>query len=111
MAYLYYTRDEGGQDVLVTFDATERDDHVSSAIVSEHPVEVGGNVTDHVRSENDTVSLDVVISNTPFTTAAHDDNNPYYSHLGGALEQFALADVQYPTTRARVRVGGPRLVV
>lgn len=54
-----------GTTNVIEFDCTLTEKHESSAKATEHPVEEGANVTDHVRPELDTVSLEGVITNTP----------------------------------------------
>jgi hypothetical protein len=61
------------------FDAviSERTRH--AATVTEHNVEDGANVADHIRSENDTVSLELFISNSP----VNDVNGLYSGQIAG----------------------------
>ncbi len=56
---------EDGQVQSILFDATERDSHQSTATITEHPIEEGANISDHIRKDLDRVSLRVVVSNTP----------------------------------------------
>lgn len=49
----------------ILFDAVLREVHSASATVSEHAVDSGANVADHVRPELDRLSLEFVVSNTP----------------------------------------------
>lgn len=51
----------------IDLDATVRQQHEASATATEHPVETGANVSDHVRANLDRVSLEVVVSNQPIT--------------------------------------------
>lgn len=55
----------GGSLISIAFDATIREQHISTSIVTEHPVEKGANVSDHVRPELDKLSVDVFVTNTP----------------------------------------------
>lgn len=55
----------GGALVTIEFDATVREQHTSSAVVTEHNVEKGPNVSDHVRPELDRITLDAHVTNTP----------------------------------------------
>lgn len=59
-----------GQLQAIAFDATTRETHESTATATEHPVELGVDVTDHVRKDLDTLELQVVVSNTPVRAAA-----------------------------------------
>lgn len=54
-----------GQVQSIVFDAVVRATHESSAEITEHPVEAGANISDHVRANLDEVVLEVVVSNTP----------------------------------------------
>lgn len=109
MAFLFYERDDSGQEVLVTFDATERDRHSTRANVSQFAVETGSNITDQVRAENDRVSLDIRISNTPFTIKGRDQANPDYSHMDGATFDTQNVPLVYPAGQPKQRAA-PRLV-
>lgn len=66
--------DQGNLKAL-TFDATPGDTHLWTATVTEHPVEKGSPITDHVRAGAFRLSVDVVISNTPLSLPnANDDS-------------------------------------
>jgi len=66
----------GGEMAMISIDATVEETHGSSALITEHAVEVGSNVTDHIRPENDKLSLLFMISNTPINVPG--------SHMDGA---------------------------
>ena len=68
MAHFKYERPDGSE-ALIFVDATTSEQHRASAMVTEHAVESGTNVTDHVRPDNDRVVLRFVISNTPIRSA------------------------------------------
>jgi hypothetical protein len=53
----------------VEVDATIRQEHVAQAIVTSHPVELGADPADHVRSNPDTLTMDCVVSGTPLHAA------------------------------------------
>lgn len=73
MAELTWTLENGGEASLV-FDATVRDSHIASATITEHPVEDGVAISDHIRPDLDRVTLNVVVSNTPIASPAdHND--------------------------------------
>lgn len=55
----------GGSLVLIEFDATIREEHTGVTTVTEYHVERGADVADHARPENDRITCDVVVSNTP----------------------------------------------
>ncbi len=113
MAFLTFV-DDAEKDVFVTFDATERETHVGTALISEHPIETGGNVTDHVRAENDSLQLDILITNTPLSENSHDavgpDGEPMIiSNMDGARGNVQAASLFF--SRPPVRFGGPKLLV
>jgi hypothetical protein len=49
----------------VTIDATLREEHSTEVDVTEHPVEDGANITDHIRPQLKVLQIDGIISNTP----------------------------------------------
>jgi hypothetical protein len=52
----------------VAIDACKEESHDLPNVVTDHPVEEGFNITDHVRPEPDKVRLSCFISNTPLST-------------------------------------------
>jgi hypothetical protein len=61
-----------GTTSVIEFDATLTETHTSSARATEHPVEEGASVTDHVRPELDRVALEGFITNTPINDVSAD---------------------------------------
>jgi len=57
--------DAAGNTLSVELDATPTQSWESSAEVTEHPVETGSAITDHVKPSNDTITVEGVITNTP----------------------------------------------
>jgi hypothetical protein len=51
--------------LLVRFDSSDKETHTSGVELSDHPVEEGADVTDHIRIKPDEIELNGVISNTP----------------------------------------------
>lgn len=51
--------------LLMTLDATPRETFSFSQEATEHPVEVGADIADHIRRKPDGLSLEGIISNTP----------------------------------------------
>ena len=58
----------GGNSYVVVVDASVRENHESSAQVTEHQVETGSNITDHVRAMPDRLQIEGVVTNTPIVT-------------------------------------------
>jgi hypothetical protein len=75
------------------------------------PIEASGNITDHVRAENDTVTLDIVISNTPISLNQRTEWDRDASHTDGITWQPAAAVLVYPRTSQRRLRLRPRLIV
>jgi hypothetical protein len=83
---------QGAEFKLVAFDATTKELHGASAQVSEHPVEKGVNVVDHVRADRKRYSAEVMVTNHPITSAlASGSVRPL--KLRGAREVTAQANV------------------
>lgn len=107
MAFIHY-QDASGADIAIAFDATVRERHSLSALITEHAVENGSNISDHMRPDNDRLSLEIVISNTPIRTGPHGPANPALSHMDGATGEFQKANLFYHRARHRLP-GGPTL--
>jgi hypothetical protein len=65
MATVLTWTNAGGVRVAVTLDAAERQSFESTAEPAEHAVERGPNVSDHVKQNGDTFTVEGVVSNTP----------------------------------------------
>jgi hypothetical protein len=72
-------------------DATVRESHQSTAEVTDHPVERGVNIVDHVRPEADQIAFDVLISNTPIVEPE--------SHMDGVTGDVQGFDLPLPAQR------------
>ena len=57
--------EEGGVDKAIYFDATVREDHYATSAATERAVEQGVSLTDHVRPERRTLTVEAHVSNTP----------------------------------------------
>jgi hypothetical protein len=75
-AYLSYV-DQTGNTKLIIFDAVLSEDWPQGTTVTEHPVEQGANVTDHVRVTLVTCKLKVRVTNEPL------DSNWIMDPIGG----------------------------
>jgi hypothetical protein len=86
-------------------DAAIRESHSTASQITEHPVEQGANVADHVRPELEKLTFDVYFTNTPIRLPK--------SHVGTALSgDFKSADLPEPPSESLTwrRDGGPTLV-
>lgn len=86
MALLTITYDAG----FIEFDATLTETHPTANVITEHPVEKGVNVTDHVRPEVDRVQIDVYVTNTPIRVPR--------TNLDGASGGVAPLDLTVPSS-------------
>ena len=60
-----YILPDDGSSQLIAFDLTISEGHRSTSKVTEHPVEQGSNVADHIRQETQGLDLTVFVTNTP----------------------------------------------
>jgi len=88
-AILEWTDSSGAAQAL-EIDATPTRSWEDVAEITEHPVETGAAVSDHVRPQNGTVTLDCLVSDTPLFTPR--------SFVGGAAP--VTAPVQLPSGAA-----------
>lgn len=72
---------------FVYFDAVISEQAEHTATVTEHPIEQGANVADHVKDGLDGLTLEVMVSNTP----TQDTNDQY----GGTIESVELSVPKY----------------
>lgn len=86
-------------DVLVdlVIDVTKEERHRASAQATEHPVERGVSISDHVRPERDVLSLDIVITDTPLFFAEEEERltrvHDVWEQLIDARDRALLATV------------------
>lgn len=84
---------DSGNLKQITFDASPGETHLWTATVTEHPVEKGVAITDHVRPGAFRISLDLVVTNTPLSLPGSQDDSftdgvtrsSGQQQLGGAL--------------------------
>lgn len=58
-------KDDNGASHVLRFDGVMSEKATDTSTLTSYPIEKGSPVTDHVRDENDTVSLSVMMTNTP----------------------------------------------
>jgi len=73
-----------GATLAVDLDASMTESDESSAEVTEHPVETGSAIGDHVKPANDTITVEGVITNTPLIVS---------TQMGGATLAPAALDL------------------
>lgn len=86
--------DQGNAKAL-TFDAAPGDTHLWTATVTEHPVEKGVAITDHVRPGAFRLSLDVIVSNMPLSLPDAADD----SFTDGVKRSATQVALQLPGAR------------
>lgn len=73
----------------VFVDATIRETHRASALITEHPVAEGADITDHIRPENPGLTAEVHITNTPIRSP----------NVDGAVGSARAVDLEYTSPR------------
>jgi hypothetical protein len=97
MELLYTVNDEIR---TVVFDATISENHATSAVATEHTVEQGVSISDHVRPERDRLSVEVHVTNTPV-------RSPNVDGASGAVRSLELSQRARPFRRlAKVQSSG-----
>lgn len=66
---------EGGEIKFIVVDATLRELHSHSAVATSHPVEQGAPISDHVKPDQDLLSVEVYVTNTPIISPNVDGAN------------------------------------
>lgn len=85
-------RSIGGQVVPLIIDVTEKEGFTAPAVPTEHPVEDGSDVTDHVVLKPKTITLSGLITETPFEGLEgliHAAGATAASAVGSSLGSFA----------------------
>lgn len=54
-----------GQEREIQFDAVLTEEHAAPTTVTQHPVEKGATISDHVRPEQERVTIQALVTNTP----------------------------------------------
>jgi len=73
MAEFLFTRDGEFQAIVV--DVTIEENHSDTAMITEHPVESGGSVSDHVKKNPDRLTAVVFVTDTPIISPNVDGAN------------------------------------
>lgn len=99
MLEIAYTRPNGEAKSLV-LDVAISEQHRSSATATEHPVEQGVNITDHIRPEADELTLEGFVSNTPIRQP--DSNMDGVTGSKEAVDLFEPALAEFQANRHSV---------
>lgn len=70
LSVLFGASPRRGRVGLVEFDATVRELHTKESEITDHPIEDGSVVTDHVRTRPDAIEINGVVSDTPIVILA-----------------------------------------
>lgn len=73
----------------ITLDASLKETHTGESDVTEHPVEQGANITDHVRPRPSQLTIEGVVSNTPINST---QQSRVVDVLGVPFETTSLSD-------------------
>ncbi|KKN75990.1 hypothetical protein LCGC14_0375470 [marine sediment metagenome] len=96
---IFFTK-PSGIEALISVDATIEETHNNAALVTEHAVDEGTNISDNVRPENDRYTVTVMITNTPIRQPG--------SHASGATSAFQPT-ILFATSPPRRQDGNPIL--
>lgn len=62
-----YLLPDDSSSLIVSFDLTISEGHEATAEVTEHPVETGSNISDHIRTNPESLNLELYVTDTPIT--------------------------------------------
>lgn len=94
----------GDSYTAIVLDVTEHESYEATAALSDHPVERGVNISDHVRANPDTITLEAMISNTPIVSPADQPSGsvrPATITVGGVPVRVNTLQWATPFDRAR----------
>ncbi len=77
--------DQDSMQLLLTLDASLNETHAQDAEATDHPVEQGANITDHIRPKPRMVTIEGMMTNTPLLTARL-ANGSFFPDQPGAAE-------------------------
>ncbi len=86
-----------GETVALEFDVATTETYGASAEVTEHPVETGSAVADHVRPASDTFTVEAIVSNTPIRVPS--------TQMRGATRTTTVLDLPVGREVVKVAVG------
>lgn len=86
-----------GETVALELDVATTETYGATAEVTEHPVETGSAVADHVRPASDTFTVEAIVSNTPIRVPS--------TQMRGATRTTTVLDLPVGREVVRVSVG------
>jgi hypothetical protein len=95
MSVLVQILDQDTQSLLLRVDVSLSESHEGDAEATDHPVEQGANVTDHIRPKPQQLTIEGFVSNTPLISgqSAQAQDLSYPPDMPGPAEQaFAILE-------------------
>jgi hypothetical protein len=99
-----------GRVTDVEFDAVVHHAETSTATVTEHPIEKGSNVNDHVRQQPDRVSAEAVVSDTPLASPSTQTRGVKGSTKGLSLRYDTSTNVVFGAQIKQTRQSGANVL-
>ncbi len=99
-------KDQETETLILTLDASLSETHAQEAEATDHPVESGSNITDHVRPKPQMLTLEGLISNTPIV-------NPFTGSFaqGPFLpDQPGSAEAAHFALKQRLQAGATHII-
>ena len=84
---------EDDEDQIVTFDATISEKHQSNSEVTDHPIETGASIVDHIRRMPEELSLTGVVTDDPLVVDRTVNATP--ASTGGDSDQRAVSSYNF----------------
>lgn len=104
MSQLVNIQDQDTAQILLTVDVSESETHAGEVDATDHPVEQGANITDHLRPKPRTLSITGLVSNTPIVDNSNGDAGPF------PMDQPGPAEAAYSMLEARRTAGKLHIV-
>lgn len=82
------------QIASIWIDVSIREEHSRGAEVTQHPVEEGADVTDHVRLQAPTLQIEGVVTNTPIEQPGSHADGATASNAGITLQKYGGGDLE-----------------
>ena len=102
---LIFVTKQPAQVGIVQFDCGVSETHTSEATVTEHPVEEGADVSDHIRLSPEMIEINGIVSNTPIVfLASVEAPSPLEDDLVPATDRVQVA---YAELRGVMKRGEP----
>lgn len=98
-SYIKWTDPKTNEPKFVKFDVVETETHTQAAEVTEHPVEDGTNIADHVKHNAEEIKLEVFVSGSPIHPESLTSNDERSSGT------ISPAELPYPAGIAAPPVG------